>query len=176
MSEANLERLLAWAALVEESSYYEILDVPRSAESSAVKAAFHAFALAFHPDGHAGTSQAQRDAARRVFHRGAEAYRVLADPDLRAEYDLALARGHLRLDATAPESPAANGVLMSLEDVCRTPGAKLLGRRADQKIGQDDLVGGRRLLAEALATDGGDNPELEQRIEALDLAIFARGG
>jgi len=172
----DLERLREWAELIEDSSYYELLGVLDLADADAIKAAFHEFALAFHPDLYVECSEQERSAASYVFRRGAEAYRVLSDPDLRSKYDLALARGHLRLVGGQPGERVVEGALKSLEDVCNSPAAKLSARRADELIGKGQLEEARRLLKEALAHEGYDNPELDERIEALDTALFAMGG
>lgn len=172
----ELERLRTWAELIDDATYYEVLGILDLADAGAIKAAFHEFALAFHPDQHLGGTDEQRGAARYVFQRGAEAYRVLSDPELRAKYDLALASGHLRLVAGEPAHRVSSAAaLKSLEDVCKTPAAKLSARKADQQIGLGDLAEARRLLREALMQESEDNPDLEERIEALELALFAMG-
>lgn len=126
--------------------------------------------------------------ARRIFQRGAEAYRVLSDPDLRTAYDLALSQGRLRLvegspsrGPSAPHStgnaaPESTGRTRTLEQVARTPAAKLNAMKAEREIARGDLESARRLLKEALSQDDYENRELEQRIEGLDAAIFVRGG
>jgi DnaJ-class molecular chaperone len=172
----ELDRLATWAEVIDDSSYYEILGVLELADGDAIQDAFHQFALAFHPDMHAGGSDLERRVAEYVFRRGAEAYRVLSDPELRARYDLALARGSLRLIAgEAGGRSSGSGGLQSLEDVCKTPAARLAARRADEYIGRNDLKEARRLLREALTLDGYDNPALEERIEALEMLLFASG-
>jgi DnaJ-class molecular chaperone len=177
VEEDERERLASWAELVDDSTYYEILGVLELADGVAIQAAFHDFALAFHPDMHVGGSALQRGAAEYVFRRGAEAYRVLSHPELRPRYDLAVARGRLRLlDEDTSGNQRGQSSLQSLEDVCKTPAARLAARRADECIGQGDLEAARRLLREALTHDGYDNPALEERIEALDFVLFAGGG
>lgn len=180
LGDTEYERLRTWAEVVDDSNYYEILGVLELADDQAIKSAFHEFALAFHPDSHIGQSEAVRDCARYIFRRGAEAYRVLSDPRLRSDYDLALARGNLRLIAPGEKparSPSPNGGLhaQSIEDLCRSPAARLCGRRADQYISAGDLRAARHELTEALSKDGYDNPELEERVDALDSAIFLMG-
>jgi DnaJ-class molecular chaperone len=172
----DVDRLRVWTEVIEDASYYEILGVLELADGQAIKSAFHEFALAFHPDAHAGSTPERVAAARYVFRFGAEAYRVLSDPTLRAKYDLALASGRLRLSGGEPGPPARGASsLKSLEDLCRTPGAKLAARKADELIGSGRLAEARRLLQEALAQEGYKNPDIEERIEALDLALFAQG-
>ncbi len=110
---------------------------------------------------------------------GAERKPTACCPIRRSEpkYDLALAGGYLRLVAGEPTSRAHGKVaLQSLEDICKTPAARSSARRADDLIGQGRLSEARAVLKDALSQEGYENPILEDRIEALDLAIFATGG
>src|SRR3978361_796635 len=107
--DANLERVYEWAAVLDEPTYYELLGVLEIADDASVKAAFHEFALAFHPDSHLDYDAETATVLRRVFQRGAEAYRVLSHPELRPRYDLALAKGQLRLRGRQLARRAATG-------------------------------------------------------------------
>ncbi len=173
---ANLLRLFEWRSVINEVTYYELLSVSDSASMEEVKAAWHRFALAFHPDGHLDHGPDALVAAREVFQRGAEAYRVLMNPRLRAKYDLALARGQSRLDAPSNSAPP-NSVskVRTLEDLSRSAAAKMCARRADDLISNGDLRSAQKELKMAIYHDGGKNQELEERLEALDLALFAMG-
>jgi DnaJ-class molecular chaperone len=167
-----------WASVLEESNYYELLGVLEIADDSALKAAFHEFALAFHPDAHLDYDAETAAIARTVFQRGAEAYRVLSHPDLRPRYDLALAKGQLRLGGSEVPRVANVGVgAKSLDELCRTASAKRYATRADHLISQGDLTGAKRELMLALREDSADgvNHELVERLDALDLALFAMG-
>ena len=82
------------------SDYYAILGVPRDARAEQVREAFHRFALRHHPDQHVDAAGGAARALR-IFKRGAEGYRVLIDPLLRARYDAAVARGEVRLTPEA---------------------------------------------------------------------------
>lgn len=181
------ERLREWADILDDSNYYEILDLLELADDDAIRASFKTFSLAFHPDLHLGATEEYRALAKRIFQRGAEAYRVLSDPALRSAYDLALAQGHVRLvDDRASRAPAnrspssrAPGAsvarVLTLEDIARTPAAKLSAMKAEREITQGNFETARRLLKEALSQDDFQNPDLEARIEGLDVAIFAKG-
>jgi curved DNA-binding protein CbpA len=184
----DLERLRDWAEILDDSNYYEILDLLELADDEAIRSSFRTFSLTFHPDVHLGSPEEYRALASRIFQRGAEAYRVLCDPTLRSAYDLALARGQIRLvEGPASRAPASrapsSGVPLSsatrartLEEIARTPAAKLSALKAEQEITRGDFETARRLLKEALSQDDYENPELEERIEGLDVAIFAKGG
>jgi curved DNA-binding protein CbpA len=208
MADEDEARLLEWQDLLDETNYYELLGVLEIADELAIRQAFHEFALAFHPDGHLDRGPEILATARRVFQRGVEAYRVLANPELRARYDLELAKGRLRLasEAGLPPEPgraskagqgtqtvglaAAGGEsatghspgrapggspVQSLDELCRSAAARLAARHADELISQGDLRGAKRELQMALYHDGGDNPALADRLDALEVALFAMG-
>ncbi|HEY3257024.1 MAG TPA: DnaJ domain-containing protein [Polyangiaceae bacterium] len=173
--QADIERVYEWAAVLDSSSYYELLGLLEIADDAAVKVAFHEFALAFHPDAHIDYDWHTAEVSRQVFQRGAEAYRVLSNPDLRPRYDLALAKGQLRLGGSEVPRVANVGVgAKSLDELCRTASAKRYAGRADELISRGDLSGAKRELMLALREDG-ENAELAERLDALDLALFAMG-
>lgn len=172
------QRVSHWLQVLDDSSYYEILGVLDIADESSIKSAFHQFALAFHPDSHIGADEKLLARIRKIFKRGAEGYRVLMDPGLRSKYDMALAQGHLRLEQgeipkTAPLGGAAK--VKTLEDICKSSAAKMSAKRADSYLNAGDMNSAKRELKMALYHDGNNNPELEDRIDAIDLALFAMG-
>jgi molecular chaperone DnaJ len=71
--------------LDEPRDYYDVLGVPRNADSKAIKDAFRQLALKYHPDRNKEPGASDR------FKEIAEAYAVLSDPQKRADYD---SRGH----------------------------------------------------------------------------------
>jgi DnaJ-class molecular chaperone len=175
LDEVCVARVYEWASVLEESNYYELLGVLEIADDSALKSAFHEFALAFHPDAHLDYDEEIAELSRTVFQRGAEAYRVLSHPELRPRYDMALAKGQLRLGGSEVPRLANVGVgAKSLDELCRTASAKRFATRADQLISDGDLTGAKRELMLALREDG-TNPELAERLDAVDLALFAMG-
>lgn len=60
-------------------NYYEILGVPENADEETIKRAFRELAKKYHPDRPGGDAE--------KFKKIIEAYRVLSDKKLRAEYD-----------------------------------------------------------------------------------------
>jgi DnaJ-class molecular chaperone len=171
---ANLTHLYDWADVLDDSSYYELLGVLEIADPASVQSAFHEFCLAFHPDAHPDVAPETLALLRRVFQRGAEAYHVLSHPELRARYDLCLATGQLRLVAEESVRPTSPSGVQSLSSLCRSASAKLHAGRADAYISSGDLTRAKGELQLALRADG-DNPGLHERLDALDLALFAMG-
>jgi curved DNA-binding protein CbpA len=171
----DIERIFEWDALLDQSSYYEVLGVLEIADSGAIRKAFHEFAVAFHPDAFPEADDETAEALRRVFQRGAEAYRVLSRPETRSDYDLALAKGQVRLDATFPPPPLQRlSDIRSLDELCRSAGARRYAKRAEELITSGDLTGAKRELQMALREDG-ENADLAERLDAIDLALFAMG-
>lgn len=171
----DIERIFEWDALIDQSTYYEILGLLEIADQAAIRKAFHEFAVAFHPDAFPEADDETAEALHRVFQRGAEAYRVLSHPESRAEYDLLLAKGQLRLGSTIEPPPLQrNSDIRSLDELCRSPGARRYAKRAEELISAGDLTGAKRELQMALREDG-ENPDLADRLDAIDLALFAMG-
>ncbi len=166
------ERVLAWADVLDDANYYELLGILELADEGAIRHAFHLFSEAFHPDQHRNASDELRDLTTTIYKRGVEAYHVLRDEKLRAEYDLALAKGHLRLGVAAR---TGQGTARSLDDLCNTPAGKLHARRADQHISDGRLADAYDALALALDVEG-RNPALKERLDAIKALRAAGGG
>lgn len=174
MDEQDRERIRAWDETLDVATYYEILGVLEIADEAAIRHAFREFAAWFHPDAH---PQADDDTAarlRRVFQRGAEAYRVLTSDALRSDYDLALAKGHVRLGVPSIP-PGSLPLARSLDELCTTASGKLHASKAERLISEGDLQGAKRELWLALRSEEEPDPELRERIDALELALFAKG-
>jgi curved DNA-binding protein CbpA len=161
----DLEHLAAWAEVLDESTYYEILGLLHIADDGAIRDAFHEFALAFHPDAQLDLDVEARAVVRTVFQRGVEAYRVLSSQEQRAAYDLALAKGLLRLEQQGERR--ATGA-RSLDELCRSAGAKLYAKRAEDLITQGELGRAADELLRALRAEEGPNPDLAERLHSLN--------
>lgn len=66
----------------EETDYYKILGVERTATAEEIKRAYKKVAIKYHPDRNPDNKEAEEK-----FKQAAEAYEVLHDPDKRARYD-----------------------------------------------------------------------------------------
>lgn len=149
--------IAAWLTELGTMNHYRLFDLPRDASEEAIRAAFHRFAESFHPDRHRAESEFVRSGALRIFRRAAEAYRVLRDRQLRAAYDLELAKQLTNAD---------RGSSLSLDELCLTAAGRLHARRADRAITDGHLDEAIDHLRQALL-DEGDNPALEERLHAL---------
>src|SRR4051794_12180340 len=67
---------------VAKRDYYEVLNVSRDCDESALKSAYRKLAMQHHPDRNPGSREAEEK-----FKEAAEAYAVLSDPQKRAAYD-----------------------------------------------------------------------------------------
>ena len=113
----------------QQQSYYDVLDVERTASQTDIKRAFRKLAKKYHPDTNPGHSQASAKRLKQVM----AAYRVLSNERERARYDVLL--------QTSPEfgdpAPFAKGNTVS--------------ERVREKL--DDLLSGEGLRAPAAYDD-----------------------
>jgi curved DNA-binding protein CbpA len=177
MDDEQKQRLMAWAALVDDCDYYELLGVSPTADLESIKTAYRNLVGAFHPDAHPAEDASILDLLARIFQRGTEAHRVLADVDLRTRYDIGLRRGELRLRELTTSAPAPRQTSSGkpLHELCRSAGAKLAAQRADSLLTAGDLSAAKRQLELALRYDGGANLDLSERLEALETALYMSG-
>jgi curved DNA-binding protein CbpA len=166
----NLTSLRARLAMIEEQSYYEILRVPSAATPADVKAAFHEFALACHPDQYVDEAPDVSLAAGEVFKRGVEAYKVLTHAEWRAKYDAGLVKGKLRFIPGEAEKPPPPPPTRTLEEIATTPRAKQFALKADRLISVGKLEEARVALVTAMQDDF-DNDELKERLNVLYEAL-----
>lgn len=80
-------------------TYYDLLEVPFSADEAAIKSAYRKLARQFHPDVHPGNPDNDSK-----FKQINQAYAVLSDPQKRRQYDLTLGIG---VKASAQQAKAA---------------------------------------------------------------------
>ena len=73
---------------IDQKGFYEILLLPRTADDKAIKRAYYKLSKEFHPDRYYRKNLGPwKGKLQAVFNRVTEAYRTLANPDARAEYD-----------------------------------------------------------------------------------------
>ena len=144
------DALFGWLELLDNLDYYELLNVAPEASADDVKGAFHTFAATFHPDGHPGRADAERAALDAIFKRGTEAYMVLSDPMMRAEYDrklvTAVSSAPPRMQSVPPAGMGSAGggkraqsqMPPKLEDKVRATSARPFARRAEELVEKGD--------------------------------------
>jgi curved DNA-binding protein CbpA len=160
-----LDKVESWLNILDQVNYYELLGVLEIADETAIQEAFHDFSKSFHPDRHRGEPLELLTALTKIYQRGSEAYGSLRDPKLRAQYDLALSQGTLRLSRglTAHDSSAQEANLASL---ARTKGGQLHARQAERALSAGNLTEAEQLIQRAILAEG-TNPGLEARAEEL---------
>lgn len=158
MANARLARL----------DYYALLQVARDAPADDVRRAFHRFAVRYHPDRFVAQGAAPERVARagEIYRRGAEAYRVLCDPQQRKLYDAGLQDGRLRFDPQA-EPPASVQRSASWPVKVRNPAARPFARKAERAYEAGDWASCRLNLKLALNKDRG-HPQLEALLQAVE--------
>jgi DnaJ-class molecular chaperone len=151
-----------------------VLGVEARATHDELRGAFHAFAEAFHPDSHHGRSREERRAIDKIFKRGAEAFRVLSDPQLRAHYDQTLAlvsdHGKARAAVAHTRTPSNAGLSLAparLVDSVKSPGARPFVLRAEELKKKGDFKQAKIQLTLALHMERG-NPRLVEFARSLD--------
>lgn len=150
--------------------YYTLLGLEPTATPDEVRRAFHAFALRFHPDNHMGGDDAKLARATQIFRRGAEAYRVLLDPQTRARYDAGLREGKLRLEAGEGEERLSRASRPS-QKLSRK--AHTFFRKAEQAIRREDWPAAKLNLKIALQHDPGSEL-IEAKLAEVQAALDAR--
>ena len=100
--------------MAEETDYYKILGVERTATADEIKRAYKKVAIKYHPDRNPGDKEAEEK-----FKQAAQAYDVLRDPDKRARCDQFGAAG---VDGTAGGFGGFGAGGMDLNDIFRNFG------------------------------------------------------
>lgn len=155
---------------LDQLDYYTLLSVPEGASADAIRAAFHTFALRYHPDRFAEAPLEKRDRAAQIYRRGAEAYRVLMDPSRRRRYDEALAGGRLRLgpeeerESLRPSSSTRLSV--------SSPRARPFATKALQAFNEGDYKTAKLNLKMALQHEP-DNALLKARLADVEQKLRA---
>jgi curved DNA-binding protein CbpA len=156
---------------LEQLDYYTLLQIESGVSADQVRQAFHRFAAKYHPDRFlgGGAEQAKVERAAQIYRRGAEAYKVLTDPQTRKLYDHGLARGQLRFDANAePPPPAAVAGQWPIK--VKNPVARPFATKAEQAFKAGDFGAAKVNLKLALAKDAG-NAQIELHLAEAERRI-----
>ena len=153
---------------LDQLDYYTLLQVEPDATADDIRDAFHQFALKYHPDRHAGASDAKVARAAQIYRRGAEAYRVLLDPESRRLYDRGLDRGRLRYDPDPEELRESRFPTPGSGKIgVRSAKARPFASKAEQAIKTEDWKTARLNLKIALTHEPG-NALLEARLAEVE--------
>lgn len=95
------EEILERAKQIEGENLFQALGVEKDATADVVRSAYFALAKQWHPDRLPESHADVRDAAAKVFARMSDAFQTLSDPDKRAQYLEALAKGTTESDEQA---------------------------------------------------------------------------
>jgi curved DNA-binding protein CbpA len=172
---ATADQIRSWVEVAKKKNYYEILRIYPGAREAEIKAAFHQFALRFHPDQLVEDGDDAVDAASELFKRGVEAYNVLVKKDLRERYDAELRKGRLRMDIDKRPSAPPPPPMRTLEMIAKTPRGKKYAAQADRLLSIGRLEDARIQLMTACQHEP-SNTELEERVDILYQAIALEPG
>lgn len=140
--------------------YYDVLDVPRSADPAAIKSAFRKAARKYHPDVNSAPDAQQR------FQEVQKAYEILSDPEKRSRYDRF---GEAGVSGAGPGP--TGGVEVNLEDIFDSffgggGGARGARRRSGPTQG-DDLRADLEISFETACFGGRERVRI-QHLETCD--------
>jgi len=185
------QSIAQWIAVLDKVSHYELLGVQPGAGADAVRRAYQGFAATFHPDAHMHRSPEERASVNSIFKRGTEAYRVLADPVLRARYDeqrtgkpaatgggsrsAPLPPGSTPAQPTAkqangPKPGTTSNITGRLEDFVRQPRARPFAQQAEALAKKGEHGKAKLQLKLAMNFDPG-NEALQSYLTELDTLI-----
>jgi curved DNA-binding protein CbpA len=151
---------------LEQLDYYELLRVQPEASADDIRRAFHVFAMRYHPDRFAGAPDEKVERAAQIYRRGAEAYRVLTNPQQRKRYDQLVAAGQLRyVDPTASEERALKRAAEGVLEAKTVRGRPFVQKGLDAEK-RGDLQQAKLNYGMALQHEQ-DNPVLKQRYEEI---------
>jgi DnaJ-class molecular chaperone len=161
----------ALAMLIDELDYYQLLEIPREAQASAVKRAYYTVTRRLHPDANRDLPAADRESLENIARRVSEAYQVLRDGRRRRAYDGQLASGlggRIRL-AEAEAQADRDAVAHHLG---RTPNGRRYFNLARGDIDRGDLASAQRNLRTALTFEA-DNAYFKQKLDEVTAALRA---
>jgi len=104
--ETNLQPFLD--RLKQATNYYQILELPLTAEPAEIKGAYYALARRYHPDRfHVRSGTTLHSQLGSAFARITQAYETLTDPKARSTYDSSLRRSQAFRASTPSATPSA---------------------------------------------------------------------
>jgi DnaJ-class molecular chaperone len=173
------EFVFEWLRVLDELTYYELFGIRSEASPDDVRAAFHAFCDAFHPDRHFARPAEERSAVSTIFKRATEAYLVLSDSGLRSHYDASLTADasalpqRISFSSRSRPPPSRVAGAEKLEDSVRAPAARPFARRAQELIRAGDIRQAKLQLVMANHMDP-QNQALEAALRDVEARLAER--
>lgn len=156
-------------------TYYELLELAPSASPDEIKKAFRREIARYHPDKVEHLGQEFQEIATVKTAELMEAYRVLADPGLRADYDGRIARGDVLSEAAPRPTEPADDVVPPAEPTAppdeTPPMPSLSSAFRQQRASGDDFV--RRAAIARFRDSVGDGAETVS-VEGFEAACIVR--
>ncbi|MEM6960968.1 MAG: DnaJ domain-containing protein, partial [Myxococcota bacterium] len=130
-----------------------------------IRQAFHRFALRYHPDKYLRSDDADTlRRANQIFSRGAEAYRVLLNPEQRSLYDVGMEQGQLRYDPERTDrAPRSGRVSAEVTSIRARPFVK----KAQRAMKNQDWSAAQIMLKAALNHEP-QNSKLQSMLEEVE--------
>ncbi len=154
--------------LVDELSYYQLLELAPGAPASAVKQAYYAASRKLHPDANRHLAGPDREALDRIAKRISEAYQVLRDQRRRQAYDAQLGGGATRIPLAEAEARADK---QALDDYLgKTPNGRRFFGLARADLDKGDLASAARNMKMALTFEP-TNEGFKKKAEEIRLAL-----
>ena len=161
-SSIDSTEIMALARILDELDYYELLQVERGAEASAIKRAYHTCSRNFHPDANRHLEGEVGEAARRIAMRVSEAYAILRDPRRRHTYDQRLSDGK-SARVQLGEARAEAGRRDSAERMGRTAQGRQFYKLAEAALAKKDWSAAANNLQTALTFEP-DNVSFREQL------------
>jgi DnaJ-class molecular chaperone len=156
----------ALARILDELDYYQLLEVERGVQRSAVQRAYHVVSRRFHPDANRGHEPDVRNALEAIARRLAEAYSVLRDARRRRAYDAQLADGSGSPRMQLAEAEARAGQQALAETKGRTPNGRRFFALACAEIDRGAFDEAARHIQMALTFEP-DNAYFRRRFDEV---------
>jgi hypothetical protein len=151
---------------LDKLDYYDLLRIDEGANADDVRRAFHEFAVRYHPDRYAGAEEEKRERAASIYRRGAEAYRVLTDVELRRRYDDGLKKGLLRYEEPKSTTARPSSGVLEIKNLRARP----FFQKALEQIKAGDYKGAKLNLSLAINHEP-DNELLKSKLDEVKLKL-----
>jgi DnaJ-class molecular chaperone len=163
MAELAPLEVRALVRIIDELTYYQILDVEPRCSKQELKASYYAISRVYHPDANRQLDAELRESCHRISKRITEAYCVLRDPRNRMAYDAKIGDGAgVRMQIS--EARAAHAKQHADERSGKTPQGKQFLKKAEEDMRREDYASAVNNLQMALTFER-DNGYFKELLE-----------